>query len=83
MSTLLAFVTLPLSAVGMISGALFSLTVRLVPGEDAVSTTVGWIQQRASLGQLAVSVLVARAVNRNGSLIGLVLARQFGQRSRA
>ena len=44
---------------GMIPGTLFSLAVRLAPGEGAVSTTVGWMQQWASFGQFAGPPLVA------------------------
>lgn len=44
---------------GMIPGTLFSLAVRLAPGEGTVSTTVGWMQQWASFGQFAGPPLVA------------------------
>jgi len=44
---------------GMIPGTLFSLAVRLAPGDDTVSTTVGWVQQCSSLGQFAGPPLVA------------------------
>jgi MFS family permease len=44
---------------GMIPATLFALAVRLAPGEDAVSTTVGWMQQWSSLGQFAGPPLVA------------------------
>ncbi|HYF41952.1 MAG TPA: MFS transporter [Ramlibacter sp.] len=37
---------------GLIPGTLFSLAVRLAPGESTVSTTVGWMQQWSALGQL-------------------------------
>lgn len=70
--TLLAFAALPtgpglrfvavllFSMVGgMIPGTLFSLAVRLAPGEGTVSTTVGWMQQWASFGQFAGPPLVA------------------------
>jgi cyanate permease len=72
LGTMLAFVDLPLppglrfvavllsSMVGgMIPGTLFSLAVRLAPGDAAVSTTVGWMQQWASFGQFAGPPLVA------------------------
>lgn len=36
---------------GWIPGTLFGLAVRLAPGDDTVSTTVGWMQQFSSLGQ--------------------------------
>lgn len=78
---------------GMIPGTLFSLAVRLAPGEGTVSTTVGWMQQWASLGQFAGPPLVAWVASQAGgwhwtwavtgacSLVGLVLARQLGHRS--
>lgn len=44
---------------GMIPGTLFSLAVRLAPGEGTVSTAVGWMQQWASFGQFAGPPLVA------------------------
>jgi MFS transporter, CP family, cyanate transporter len=44
---------------GLIPGTLFSLAVRLAPGERTVSTTVGWMQQCSSLGQFAGPPLVA------------------------
>jgi MFS family permease len=46
---------------GLIPGTLFSLAVRLAPGEEAVSTTVGWMQQWSALGQFAGPPLVAWA----------------------
>lgn len=78
---------------GMIPGTLFSLAVRLAPGEGTVSTTVGWMQQWSSLGQFAGPPLVAWVASGVGgwhltwtvtgtfALIGLVLARQLGRRS--
>ncbi len=80
---------------GMIPGTLFSLAVRLAPGEGTVSTTVGWMQQWSSLGQFAGPPLVAWVASNVGgwhltwtvtgtfALIGLVLARQLGRRSQA
>jgi len=44
---------------GMIPGTLFSLAVRLAPGPQTVSTTVGWMQQWSSVGQFAGPPLVA------------------------
>jgi CP family cyanate transporter-like MFS transporter len=38
---------------GVIPGTLFSLAVRLAPGERTVSTTVGWMQQWSAFGQFA------------------------------
>ncbi len=50
---------------GLIPGTLFSLAVRLAPGEQQVATTVGWVQQLSALGQLVgppvVAALAARA----------------------
>lgn len=51
---------------GMIPGTLFSLAVRLAPGEHAVSTTVGWMQQWSALGQFAGPPLVAWVAVRAG-----------------
>jgi MFS family permease len=78
---------LAFSAVGgLIPGALFSLAVKLAPGEQTVSTTVGWVQQCSSLGQFAGPPLVAWvaagvggwqwtwAVTGTASLLGLALA---------
>ncbi|MCK6423690.1 MAG: MFS transporter [Burkholderiaceae bacterium] len=71
---------------GLIPGALFSLAVRLAPGEHSVSTTVGWVQQCSSLGQFAGPPLVAAVASAVGgwqwtwgvtgsaSLLGLGLA---------
>ena len=51
---------------GMIPGTLFSMAVRLAPGERTVSTTVGWMQQWSSLGQFAGPPLVALVAHRAG-----------------
>lgn len=76
---------------GMIPGTLFSLAVRLAPGEGTVSTTVGWMQQWASFGQFAGPPLVAWVASGVGgwhwtwgvtgacSLLGLLLAWQLGR----
>lgn len=77
--TLLAFAALPIGSVprfvavllfsmvgGMIPGTLFSLAVRLAPGDGAVSTTVGWMQQWASLGQFAGPPIVAWLASASG-----------------
>lgn len=78
---------------GMIPGTLFSLAVRLAPGERTVSTTVGWMQQWSALGQFAGPPLVAWVASRAGgwhgtwwvtgacSLMGLGLAWQLGRRT--
>jgi len=44
---------------GLIPGTLFSLSVALAPDERTISTTVGWMQQWSSLGQVAGPPLVA------------------------
>lgn len=54
------------SAGGLIPGTLFSLAVRLAPGEGAISTTVGWMQQWSAAGQLAGPPLVAWVATRAG-----------------
>lgn len=76
---------------GMIPGTLFSLAVRLAPGEKTVSTTVGWMQQWSALGQFAGPPLVAWVASGAGgwhwtwlvtgacSLLGVLLARQVGR----
>ncbi|MFC5500434.1 CynX/NimT family MFS transporter [Caenimonas terrae] len=51
---------------GMIPGTLFSAAVRLAPGEHAVSTTVGWMQQWSCAGQVAGPPLVAWVAHRAG-----------------
>lgn len=75
---------------GVIPGTLFSLAVRLAPGEGTVSTTVGWMQQWASFGQFAGPPLVAWVASGAGgwhwtwavtgacSGIGLLLAWRLG-----
>lgn len=76
---------------GLIPGTLFSLAVRLAPGERTVSTTVGWTQQWAATGQFAGPPLVAWVASGVGgwhwtwavtgacSLLGLVLAWRLGR----
>lgn len=44
---------------GLVPGTLFGLAVRLAPGPDTVSTTVGWMQQWSSLGQFIGPPVVA------------------------
>ena len=44
---------------GLVPGTLFGLAVRLAPGADTVSTTVGWMQQWSSLGQFLGPPVVA------------------------
>lgn len=100
-STLLAFGTsigpwwqyaavLAFSAVGgLIPATLFSLTIRLAPRPDAVSTAVGWLQQWSSAGQFAVPPFMGWVALRAGGwqwtggvsaalcVIGLLLAVQI------
>jgi MFS family permease len=54
------------SAGGLVPGTLFSLAVRLAPGEGTISTTVGWMQQWSAAGQLAGPPLVAWVATRAG-----------------
>jgi MFS family permease len=51
---------------GMIPGTLFSLAVRLAPGEGTVSTTVGWMQQWSAIGQFVGPPLVASVATWTG-----------------
>lgn len=50
---------------GLVPGTLFSLAVRLAPGEQQVAATVGWVQQLSALGQFigppTAAALAARA----------------------
>jgi predicted MFS family arabinose efflux permease len=71
---------------GLIPATLFALAVRVAPGEDTLSTTVGWVQQWSSLGQFAGPPLVAAVASAAGGwqytglatgaccVVGLVLA---------
>jgi MFS family permease len=51
---------------GLVPGTLFSMAVRLAPGERTISTTVGWMQQWSALGQFAGPPLVAWVATRAG-----------------
>ncbi|MEJ6021861.1 MFS transporter [Ramlibacter sp. PS4R-6] len=51
---------------GLIPGTLFSLGVRLAPGEETVSTTVGWMQQWSAFGQFAGPPIVAAVASAVG-----------------
>lgn len=74
---------------GLIPGTLFSLAVVLAPGEDTVSTSVGWMQQFSALGQFIGPPLVAWVATQAGgwqitwwvtgtsSLLGLLLATRL------
>jgi MFS family permease len=44
---------------GLIPGTLFGVAVVIAPGQDTVSTTVGWMQQFSSLGQFVGPPAVA------------------------
>lgn len=58
---------LTFSAVGgLIPATLFSLSVRLAPTPETVSTTVGWLQQWSSVGQVSVPPLMAWVAVRAG-----------------
>lgn len=77
---------------GLVPGTLFVLSVRVAPGADTVSTTVGWMQQLSAMGQFAGPPLVAWVATQAGhwhftwavtglaSLGGLCIARIIGVR---
>jgi CP family cyanate transporter-like MFS transporter len=77
---------------GLVPGTLFSLAVRAAPGEDTISTTVGWMQQWSAFGQFAGPPLVAWVATRVGgwhwsggvtaafALTGLLLAARIAGR---
>jgi MFS family permease len=72
---------------GLIPGTLFSLAVRLAPGESTLSTTVGWMQQWSAIGQFAGPPVVAAVASTAGgwqwsgavtacfAAVGLLLSR--------
>lgn len=51
---------------GLIPATLFSLSIRLAPRPEAVSATVGWLQQWSSAGQFAVPPLMGWVALRAG-----------------
>lgn len=51
---------------GLAPGTLFSLAVRLAPGEQQVATTVGWVQQLSALGQFVGPPVVAAVAAQAG-----------------
>lgn len=51
---------------GLIPATLFSLSIRLAPRPEAVSATVGWLQQWSSAGQFVVPPLMAWVAVRAG-----------------
>lgn len=77
---------------GLIPGTLFSLGVKLAPGEETVSTTVGWMQQWSALGQFSGPPAVAAVASAVGgwqwsgavtgafALVGLLLSVLVGAR---
>jgi MFS family permease len=82
---------------GLVPGTLFSLAVRLAPGEQQVAATVGWVQQLSALGQFmgppAAAALAARAGGwqwtplltlgccLGGALLAVVIQRQLRRHS--
>jgi len=74
---------------GLIPGTLFGLAIRLAPGEDTISTTVGWMQQFSALGQFVGPPFVAWVATQMGgwqltwvvtgaaSLLGLWVAHRI------
>ena len=79
---------------GLIPGTLFALGVRLAPGDDTVSTTVGWMQQWSAFGQFAGPPIVAfvasavggwqwsGAVTGSFAMAGLVISMLIAKRLR-
>ena len=51
---------------GLIPATLFAMAVRVAPGPDTLSTTVGWLQQWSSFGQFAGPPLVAAVASAAG-----------------
>ena len=51
---------------GLVPGTLFSLAVRLAPGEQQVAATVGWVQQLSALGQFIGPPMAAALAARAG-----------------
>jgi MFS family permease len=80
---------------GLIPATLFTLAVRVAPGVDTLSTTVGWLQQWSAFGQFAGPPLVAWVAGRLGgwhgtwiatgamALLGLALGASLARRCRA
>ena len=76
---------------GVIPGTLFSLAVRVAPGEHTLSSTVGWVQQWSAAGQFVGPPLVAWVASQVGgwhltwlatgacSLLGLALTVAIGR----
>lgn len=51
---------------GLVPGTLFALAPHLAPSDRTISTTVGWLQQWSSIGQVAGPPLVAWVASRVG-----------------
>jgi len=51
---------------GLVPATLFALAVRMAPGEETMSTTVGWVQQWSAFGQFAGPPLVAAVASATG-----------------
>ncbi|MEO8249100.1 MAG: MFS transporter [Burkholderiales bacterium] len=80
---------------GMIPATLFTLAVRLAPGDDTVSTTVGWVQQWSAIGQFVGPPLVGWLAARVGgwqwtwvatggcALVGMLIAALLAERKPA
>jgi CP family cyanate transporter-like MFS transporter len=51
---------------GLIPATLFSVALRVAPGEHAVGTTMGWMQQGSALGQFGGPPLVAALAAASG-----------------
>jgi CP family cyanate transporter-like MFS transporter len=76
---------------GVIPGSLFALSVRLAPSEGTVGSTVGWMQQGSSAGQVLLPPLAGWLAQRVGgwhwtwaltgacALTGLVLTWGIGR----
>lgn len=79
---------------GMVPATLFAVAMRVAPGEDTVSTTVGWMQQWSAFGQFAGPPIAAWLAARAGgwhwtgwatgtaSLLGVLLAMLLARRLR-
>ena len=79
---------------GMVPATLFAVAMRVAPGEDTVSTTVGWMQQWSAFGQFAGPPIAAWLAARAGgwhwtgwatgtaSLLGLLMAALLARRLR-
>jgi MFS family permease len=77
---------------GLIPGTLFAVAVRVAPGPQTLSTTIGWMQQWSSMGQFAGPPLVAALASATGnwqttwvatggcSLLGLLLTVALARR---